>query len=168
MECNITEGRCCLRWRGVAGGGLAVQDLNYNSWPRSSNESPANEAGARLTQRYRAHREKTCWLTPRHRRRRGLEEEPGARRLKGERRVVVDGGRSEHPSASQPPLSGYLSEFPGPGNSRELAEDNEESSIEAIRGTGLPLEPRLAAGYGQPPPSASSECAWLPCRSVGV
>lgn len=28
----------------------ALQDLNYNSWPRSSNESLANEVGARLTQ----------------------------------------------------------------------------------------------------------------------
>lgn len=85
MECNITEGgrrRAGGGGRDHGGGGgsrgeekeenekedegedngggrgVGVRDLNYNSWPRSSGESLANEAGARLTQRYRAHREK--------------------------------------------------------------------------------------------------------------
>ena len=53
MECNIAEGRSLLgkgRLGRRRGQGEGKEDLNYNSWPPSSNESLANEVGARLTQ----------------------------------------------------------------------------------------------------------------------
>lgn len=83
MECNITKGGLCVgggevrrglgQGEGKGGGGEGPQDLNYNSWPRSSNESPANEVGACLTQTIPCTSAESLTSTSFHRRDRKLE-----------------------------------------------------------------------------------------------